>query len=138
MIKHSLDTQNPLGQITLSAKKHNRVERNTGTGQMFLVRGGKAVQDCLLYPGWKLILVGSLLTSALFPEDWRLPGSETCGYPNPNHWFLLPSVGMGTWCPKFGLILTQLFSKLGAAACRCWCRGQNQLLLTNTLMSRAL
>lgn len=73
MIKHSLDTQNPLGQITLSAKKHNRVERNTGTGQMFLVRGGKAVQDCLLYPGWKLILVGSLLTSALFLKTGDFP-----------------------------------------------------------------
>lgn len=41
MIKHSFDTQNPLGQITLSAEKHNRVKRNTDAGQTFLVRGEK-------------------------------------------------------------------------------------------------
>ena len=65
MIKHSLDdSQNPLGQITLFAEKHNRVERNTDAGQMFLVRGGKVVQDCLLFPQLKLISVGSPSLSA--------------------------------------------------------------------------
>lgn len=49
MIKRNLDSQNRLGQITLSAEKRNRVERNTDARQMFLVRGGKAVQGCLLF-----------------------------------------------------------------------------------------
>lgn len=52
MIKHSLDSQKPLDQITLSAEKLNRVERNTDIGLRFLVGAGKIVQDCLLFPGF--------------------------------------------------------------------------------------
>lgn len=69
MIKHSLDSQNPLGQITLSAEKHKRVERNTDAGQMFLVRGRKLLQACLLFPGLKLI---SIFSPSLSASSWRL------------------------------------------------------------------
>lgn len=105
MIKHSLDSQNPRGQITLSAEKHNSVERNTDAGQTFLVRGGRVLKDCLLFSGWKLILIGSLLPSVHFPEGWRLPSVETCRYPLPKRCLVSLSVGTGTWCCKFGLIL---------------------------------
>lgn len=103
MVKHSFDSPNPLGQITPSAEKHNRVERNTDTGQMFLVRGEKVTQLCLPFPGLEIISAGSPLLSMHFPGG--CPLLEPADFFFQKCFVSLQSEGMGTWGCKFILIL---------------------------------
>lgn len=75
MVKHSSDSPDPLGQITPSAEKHNRVKRNTDSGQMLLVRGEKVTQHFSLFQGWSYFQQALLCSLWVFLEAaycWNL------------------------------------------------------------------